>query len=71
MHCGLFWQRIRKEFPLTEGKPAMEPSFERFGEAVKRVPRLRFETREDVGPEKIWFLNSEGTELIQLQVNGW
>ncbi len=69
VHFGLFWQRIRDSFPLTEEKPALEAAFERFGEAPKRIPRIRFEAREDANPERMWFVNQPGTEMIQLQVD--
>ena len=34
-----------------------------------RRPRLRFEAREDVRPERTWFVNEAGTEMIQLQTD--
>lgn len=69
VHFGLFWERIRKEFPTAEGKPSLEQVFERFGELPKRLPSLRFEVREDGKPERFWFVNEAGTEMIQLQVD--
>lgn len=69
VHFGLFWERIRERFPTTEDKPALEAAFERFEEAPKRTPRLRFEAREDATPERMWFVNKPGTEMIQLQVD--
>src|SRR4051812_32192542 len=69
VHFGLFWQRIRREFPEAEEKPSLKPAFERFDESSRRVGRFRFEAREDVQPERMWFVNKTGTEMIQLQVD--
>ncbi len=69
VHYGLFWRQIRDTYPGTEEKPALEPSFERFGGGPKRTPRLHFEAKDEAHPERMWFSNREGTELIQLQVD--
>ena len=67
VHYGLFWERIRQQFPVTECKPALEPVIERFDDPPKRATHLRFESRGDTPPIRIWFTNETGTEMIQLQ----
>ena len=69
VHFGLFWERIRQQFPKTEDKPAIDPVFERFDDYNRSRPRLHFEAREAAVPERIWFVNEPGTEMIQLQVD--
>ena len=69
-HFGVFWPRVRSRFSKTEEKLALEPVVERFNKSpFKRGPRVRFETREGARPERIWFVNEPGTEMIQLQVD--
>jgi len=69
VHFGLFWQRIRDEFPRTEERPALEPAFERFGERPRRDRRFRIEVREDARPQRMWFVNEPGIQMIQLQMD--
>ena len=64
---GLFWNRIRDEFPQTETRQALEPAIETFDSLAPTQPRLRLEMRSEVPPVRQWFINAAGTELIQLQ----
>lgn len=68
VHFGLFWQSVRDRFPKTEEKLALAPAFERFGDRPKRRT-LHFEAREAGGPERVWFVDATGSEMIQLQAD--
>jgi uncharacterized protein (TIGR04255 family) len=64
VHFGAFWQRVKDEFPSTEEHLALPPVFE--GEPIQPV-QLRFETQETMPLLRLWLLNSDGTELMQIQ----
>jgi uncharacterized protein (TIGR04255 family) len=65
-HFGLYWQRIREDFPKFEVHPALPNVAELFSESVPRQRALGIQlVREpDV---RCWFLDHEGVRLIQLQ----
>lgn len=67
VHFGLFWGRIRDRFPESEEHPALAPVVEQAKEPVTQAVRLRFEAQESLSLQRIWFLNSDGTELVQIQ----
>jgi uncharacterized protein (TIGR04255 family) len=67
VHLGLFWERIRDRFPNTEDRPALAPVVERPVERVSQALQLRFEAQETLSLQRLWLLNSAGTEMIQLQ----
>jgi len=64
---GLLWTEFRDRFPKVEEHPPLEPAFERFGVrgSPSQGPQLRMTTRPP--PVRCWFLNEEGTELVQVQ----
>ena len=63
---GLVWCEFRERFGRVEEKPELEPVMERFGPPKKLVPGVRFEIGAVPGP-RLWLLNEEGNELVQLQ----
>lgn len=67
VHFGLFWQRIQERFPITEERPPLFPITERFPDPAVRGGRVQFETVETPALPRIWMLNTEGTEMVQLQ----
>ncbi len=62
---GLLWSEFRDAFPRTEQHPPIDPVIETFGLPQKRA--MRFELVSGVPSPRCWFLNKEGTELIQVQ----
>lgn len=66
--AGLFWSQIRDRFPLVEEHPELNISVESFEPPTKK-PELRIEFSQQLPAPRTWFLNEEGTELIQLQQN--
>jgi uncharacterized protein (TIGR04255 family) len=67
VHFGLFWQRVKDEFPNTEEHPALTPVLEQAGEPVPQAVQLRFETQEPLPLPRFWLLNSGGAEMMQIQ----
>ena len=72
---GLLWQTVRERFPRIEEHPPLEPSVETFGTRPAAEPGVRFEMMRRLPVPRVWFLNREGTELIQVQpdrfVHNW
>lgn len=66
-HIGLLWQRFRDELPFIEEHPPLSPVVEKFGPP----PPLRFDVtiEEKLPAPRVWFLNQEKTELIQVQAD--
>jgi len=63
LHFGLFWERVRDKYPLTEVKPAAGPG------------ELRFSSVDGLGldafPVRSVFTDQVGTQLIQVQRNAF
>jgi uncharacterized protein (TIGR04255 family) len=67
VHLGLFWQRVRREFPNVEEHPALAPILEQAGEPVPQTVQLRFQPQEGLPSPRLWLLNQGGSELMQIQ----
>src|SRR6266446_2077137 len=65
-HAGLFWQRIRDRFPVTEDVPELPPTVEEPSGAATFPPRLEIMERPRI---RTWFQSSDKTQLLQLQNN--
>lgn len=64
-HLGLLWQRYRNRFPNVLHRGELPPMAERLGLANTSGPSVSFGD-EAPGP-RLWFLNDDGSELIQVQ----
>jgi uncharacterized protein (TIGR04255 family) len=64
---GLLWQLYRDRFPTTEEHTPLDSVIERFG--VPPTPRVvaHFQMLSEPPVPRCWFLNMEGTELVQVQ----
>ena len=65
---GLLWhERFKERFPIVEEQPAAEPMREEFTGPARPEFTISF----DSGPPlpRLWFLSSDGTELVQIQRN--
>jgi uncharacterized protein (TIGR04255 family) len=65
VHFGMFRDKVVNEFPLHETQP-------RLGSIVERFPFRssgKFRFQQGVTPERVYYLNGEGTRLLQLQAN--
>lgn len=67
VHLGLFWQRMRNEFPRTQEQPALEPVFEQFDTKPQTPPRILFIPQGVPISQRLWLLNAPGTEMLQIQ----
>jgi uncharacterized protein (TIGR04255 family) len=73
-HFGLFWARIRDQYPRTEIKPAIPDQTEQFGSIAAFTQQLGLELI-DVPDLRCWYLDASGNRLVQVQrsrfVSNW
>lgn len=66
-HAGDFWQSyLRSTFGSVEERPPYIPQVERFGAGVQ-MPPFPFQFTATLPPPRLWFVTSDGTELVQVQ----
>jgi uncharacterized protein (TIGR04255 family) len=65
-HFGLFWKQIEKQYPAFQETAPLLPTVERYGLSENQEPQLQF-AFNDLPLPRIWFLDSKGTGLLQLQ----
>jgi uncharacterized protein (TIGR04255 family) len=72
-HLGLLWSQFKDRFPRTEEHPPREAVIEQFGVFSPRRVKVQLQTVMPV--PRVWFLNEQSTEIIQLQpdcfVHNW
>ena len=66
---GLLWNDFRVRFPQIEEHAPLDPIVERFGEVKPPKVGVRLEMMQKPPVPRCWFLNENGTELIQIQQN--
>jgi uncharacterized protein (TIGR04255 family) len=68
VHIGLFWARMRQEYPSVSEQPPLQANFETFGSTIPNVPRLfQLETLLSSQMPRYWFEGADGIHLLQLQ----
>jgi uncharacterized protein (TIGR04255 family) len=67
VHFGLFWERVREQFPDTQDQPPLDPVFEQTGPQLAGVPRIQFLPQGVPLSQRLWLINRPGTEMIQIQ----
>ncbi len=65
VHLGSIREIFKKDFPNFEEHPPMNPATEKFGEQIS--PTLEFNVFNEPPVPRLWLLNEEKTELIQVQ----
>lgn len=65
-HYGLYWSRIRREFPKYQVMPPLGNVTEQFGPSAPMIQGfgMKFITHPEV---RAWFVDDSGTRLIQVQ----
>ncbi|MBI4192475.1 MAG: TIGR04255 family protein, partial [Betaproteobacteria bacterium] len=66
-HLGLLWSRFRTKYPKSETYPPIDPVIEQFGTRPQPAQRIRLEVIQSGFMPRAWFLNEDGTELVQVQ----
>ncbi len=68
LHPGLFWEKIRDEYPVFSAQPPLAQANELFGEKILARDSTITSTLLDVPPlPRCWFLDQPENRLIQLQ----
>ncbi len=62
---GLLWGRFRDAYPLTEQHPPLPRAHESINLAGGGL--VRFSLERPNSPQRLWFLKSDGTRLVQVQ----
>jgi uncharacterized protein (TIGR04255 family) len=62
---GLLWAEYRARYPRVEHHPQLNPAVESF-EAVD-LPGIEFSVEQTMPTPRLWFLNAQGTRLLQVQ----
>lgn len=68
-HWGLLWKQAFADFPVVEERAPFQPVIERFGATATLRPEIQVEMANRPPSPRIWFVNRNGTELVQLQRN--
>lgn len=68
-HFGLYWSRIKAQFPRFQVVPELASIQEQFGNPVQALSRLGIEGLQLVTEPEVrcWFLDDSRTRLIQIQ----
>lgn len=64
-HVGLLWQRYRDRLSVIEEHPPLLPQSEHFG--PPSPPRVNVAIEDKPPTPRVWFLNEQKTELVQVQ----
>lgn len=71
LHYGLFWKKIRVDYPKCNVVPPLDPVTEQFQDETKKIqaePKITVELKSS--PEiRYWFIDSSETGLIQVQTD--
>src|SRR5882724_3288532 len=65
-HYGLYWGKIRGDYPKYEVHPPLSPAVELFGSEARKESQARVELLQ-VPDVRTWFLTQDGTILLQVQ----
>lgn len=75
LQVGLLWHGLKARFPQAQELPPLDPVTEEFGPPQPFRLDVRLHMLEGPPVPRFWFLNDEGTELIQIQqdrfVHNW
>jgi len=64
---GYIWRSYRDRFPKTKEQPPLEPAVEQFGVRTGRRQVMRLMLSPTPRRPRLWFLNEEETQLVQVQ----
>jgi len=61
------WLHFQNDFPHMEAQPELPTSIEQFGVPNIKPNRIKFEFADSPFDCRMWYLNQDGTELLQIQ----
>lgn len=65
--AATYWDRIRSRYPKLEEHPPLDPVFETFGPTNSQPGQVQVQVLQGVIQPRVWFVNNDGDELVQLQ----
>ncbi len=68
-HFGLFWERVRAAFPITEDRDALPQHYESLSEEAAPQPAFQFVVSDSPPLNRVWFISADRESLIQLQAD--
>jgi len=66
-HFGLYWSEIRDRFPKTEEHGELPAQIEQPPDTPQPIVGIQFEALEAPPIPRVWFVDEQGTQLIQVQ----
>lgn len=67
VHLGLFWSKLKDQYPRVEQRPPLPSAIEQFQLPAMSRPRIQFEAVETPATPRLLLMNSEETEIVQVQ----
>jgi uncharacterized protein (TIGR04255 family) len=67
VHAGLYWEKIRSDYPRVSEQVAIAPVFETFGGRPPSTPSFQVQTLLAPPMPRHWFESETGEHLVQLQ----
>lgn len=62
-HVGLLWEKFKLDYPYCQEVAPLAPAIEQFGESLD----VEFDLIDIPPLPRVWFLNENGSEIIQIQ----
>ena len=66
LHCGLFWEKVRGDYPKYGVQPSLKQAFEKFPSRFAEENKLGLEVLAEP-PLRCWLIDETSTHLIQIQ----
>jgi uncharacterized protein (TIGR04255 family) len=66
-HFGLFWSKVREEYPKLVSQPSLPRVIENFEEKIVPKPEITVSLPGNLPDLRGWYLNLPETRLIQIQ----
>lgn len=66
-HFGLFWAKVREEYPNFVPQPSLPRIIEKFEEKIVSKPEIKVSLPGQIPDFRAWYLNHSETRLIQIQ----
>lgn len=65
VHVGMFWERLKADFPEVQEHPPVATSIENLGSPVSQTAEIQFVETPPL--PRVWFLDAAGNRIIQVQ----
>lgn len=66
LHCGMFWEKVRKDYPEYSVQPPLEQAFEKFTPPSTKEIKLGLQVVVSP-PLRCWLVDKTSTRLVQIQ----